>query len=106
MTREDVDHWLEAYVQAWKSYDREAVAALFTDDVSYRYHPYDEPINGRDAMVAMGRYIGTAGQPMIEYMTWIYTTDSRAFFFARVPVDDVPLLRPSFEMLVNSAVVP
>jgi hypothetical protein len=63
-------------------------------------------INGRDAMVAMGRYIGTAGQPMIEYMTWIYTMDSRAFFFARVPVDDVPLLRPSFEMLVNSAVVP
>ena len=51
MEREDVARWLDAYVEAWKSYDREAIAALFSDDVEYRYHPYDEPIVGREAVV-------------------------------------------------------
>jgi hypothetical protein len=44
--------WLEAYVSAWKSYNRAEIDALFSDDVSYRYHPYDEPIVGREAVVA------------------------------------------------------
>jgi ketosteroid isomerase-like protein len=52
MERDDVDRWLAAYVAAWKSYDREDIAALFSDDVTYRYHPYDEPIRGRQAVVA------------------------------------------------------
>jgi ketosteroid isomerase-like protein len=52
-----VDHqraqeWLDRYVAAWHSYDRAAIGALFTDDVAYRYHPYDEPVLGRDAVVA------------------------------------------------------
>lgn len=51
MTREHVDRWLDAYVEAWKSYDREAIATLFSEEVSYRYHPADEPITGRDAVV-------------------------------------------------------
>jgi hypothetical protein len=52
MTRDDVDRWLDAYVEAWKSYDRDRIAALFAEDVRYRYHPYDDPIAGRDAVVA------------------------------------------------------
>ena len=52
MTRADVDAWLEAYVAAWKSYDRDAIGELFADQVEYRYHPYDEPIRGREAVVA------------------------------------------------------
>lgn len=51
MNRADVEGWLDAYVEAWKSYDREAVAALFGADVAYRYHPADQPILGRDAVV-------------------------------------------------------
>jgi ketosteroid isomerase-like protein len=43
--------WLAAYVEAWKSYDPEAIGALFSDDVKYRYHPYDEPVVGRQAVV-------------------------------------------------------
>jgi ketosteroid isomerase-like protein len=42
--------WLDAYVEAWRSYDRDAIAALFADDASYAYHPYDEPLRGRDAI--------------------------------------------------------
>src|SRR4029453_17085515 len=52
----DIDRWLEAYVAAWKSYDRGQIAALFTEDVKYRYHPYDEPVDGRDAVV--GSWLG------------------------------------------------
>jgi ketosteroid isomerase-like protein len=46
-----VDRWLRAYVEAWKTYDREQIGALFAQDVTYRYHPYDEPIVGREAVV-------------------------------------------------------
>ena len=52
MDHEAVQVWLDRYVAAWLSYDRDAIADLFSEDVSYRYHPYDEPIVGRDAVVA------------------------------------------------------
>ena len=51
MTRDEVDRWLADYVSAWKSYDPNAIGALFSEDVEYRYHPYDEPVHGRDAVV-------------------------------------------------------
>ena len=51
MTREDVDRWLADYVEAWRTYDRDQIEALFAADVSYRYHPADDPIEGRDAVV-------------------------------------------------------
>jgi ketosteroid isomerase-like protein len=52
-----VDHktakdWLKRYVDAWISYDPDDISALFSEDIAYRYHPYDEPIVGRDAVVA------------------------------------------------------
>ena len=51
MTKAEVDTWLDAYVAAWRSYDAAEIANLFSAGVSYRYHPYDEPIVGRDAVV-------------------------------------------------------
>jgi hypothetical protein len=44
--------WLDRYVEAWLSYEPDAIGALFSDDVSYRYHPSDDPTVGRDAVVA------------------------------------------------------
>ena len=44
--------WLDRYVAAWKSYDREAIGDLWSEDAQYRYHPEDEPVSGRDAIVA------------------------------------------------------
>ena len=52
MDRPGAQAWLDRYVEAWLSYDPAQVAALFGPDVTYRYHPYDEPITGRDAVVA------------------------------------------------------
>ena len=51
MNREDIDRWLAEYVGAWKGYDRDQIAALFTEDIAYRYHPYDDPIEGRDEVI-------------------------------------------------------
>ena len=52
MDRENAQAWLDRYIAAWKSYDREDVAALFAPTVEYRYHPYDDAIVGVDAVVA------------------------------------------------------
>ena len=49
-TPEQVQAWLDDYVAAWRSYDRDAIVALFTDDVSYRYLPFDEPLIGAAAV--------------------------------------------------------
>jgi ketosteroid isomerase-like protein len=47
----EVDRWLQAYVEAWKSYDGKQIGDLFSEDVRYRYHPYDEPVLGRAELV-------------------------------------------------------
>lgn len=44
--------WLDRYVAAWKSYDADDIAALFSEDVRYRFYSYAEWIVGRDAVVA------------------------------------------------------
>lgn len=51
MDKATVARWLEDYVAAWKAYDPDQIAALFSEDVKYRYHPHDEPIEGRTAVV-------------------------------------------------------
>ena len=54
LTREDVQSWLDAYVEAWRTYDPASIAALFTEDATYAYHPWDkgeEGVRGRDAIV-------------------------------------------------------
>ena len=56
MERDEVDGWLERYLEAWRTYDREQIAGLFSADAQYRYHPYDEWVLGRDAIV--GSWLG------------------------------------------------
>jgi ketosteroid isomerase-like protein len=52
MERTAAQAWLDRYVAAWLSYDPDDVAALFSEDVAYRFHPSDEPVVGRDRVVA------------------------------------------------------
>ena len=55
MTHDAVQAWLDAYVEAWQTYDSAAIAALFTEDATYAYHPWDEGdevVRGRDTIVA------------------------------------------------------
>ncbi|HYY79143.1 MAG TPA: nuclear transport factor 2 family protein [Actinomycetes bacterium] len=50
--REVVAAWLDAYVAAWRSYDPDAIGALFSEDATYAYHPWEEPLRGRTAIVS------------------------------------------------------
>jgi len=52
VTRDDVQRWLDAYVDAWRTYDRGAIGDLFAEDARYAYQPYREPVVGREAIVA------------------------------------------------------
>ena len=55
MDRSAAQAWLDAYVEAWKTYDRDQVAALFAEDATYRYHPFDsgdDVLHGREAIVS------------------------------------------------------
>ncbi|MBI3746044.1 MAG: nuclear transport factor 2 family protein [Chloroflexi bacterium] len=51
MTRDDVQRWLDRYVAAWMAYDQAAIGDLFSANAAYRYHPWDEPLTGREAIV-------------------------------------------------------
>jgi hypothetical protein len=54
MTYDEVQAWLDAYVAAWRSYDRAEIGALFGQDATYAYHPWDTGdavLRGRDAIV-------------------------------------------------------
>ncbi|MGI8522711.1 MAG: YybH family protein [Nocardioides sp.] len=59
MDHQSAQQWLDRYVGAWRSYDPAAIGALFSDDVTYRYHPWDDPVTGRDDVVAS--WLGESG---------------------------------------------
>jgi hypothetical protein len=56
MNEAGVARWLADYVEAWRSYDPDAIGSLFSEDALYRYHPWDEPtpshVRGRDEIVS------------------------------------------------------
>lgn len=72
MTHDDVASWLDAYIDAWRTYDPDAIGALFSEDAEYRYHPWDEPVRGRAAIVADWRDDRDApGTWTADYRPWV-----------------------------------
>lgn len=61
MDQKTAQDWLDRYVDAWRSYDRDEVSGLFSEDIAYRYHPSDQPIVGRDSVVASWLGEGASG---------------------------------------------
>lgn len=54
MDHEQVQRWLDDYIGAWRSGDRHAIGALFTEDARYGYRPWDSDehtVAGREAIV-------------------------------------------------------
>lgn len=53
MTREDVQRWLDRYIEAWRANEPGPIRSLFTDDVVYRWRPYDSypAAHGIDAVI-------------------------------------------------------
>ncbi|MBU1494870.1 MAG: nuclear transport factor 2 family protein [Actinobacteria bacterium] len=52
VTAQHVQDWLDSYTEAWRTYDPESIGDLFATDAAYAYNPWDEPILGRQAIVA------------------------------------------------------
>jgi uncharacterized protein (TIGR02246 family) len=52
MAGDALSRWMDAYVRAWTSNDPEDIAALFTEDATYRTAPSREPRRGREAIAA------------------------------------------------------
>ena len=79
LTPSDVQTWLDRYVAAWRSGDPTLIGALFTEDVVYRFRPFEEPVVGRDAVVAA--WLENPDEPdtwVAEYRVWSVTDDRAA----------------------------
>lgn len=64
--------WLDAYVDAWRTYDRSAIESLFTDDAAYRYYPWVEPVVGAAAIASSWLEEPDApGSWSAEYRPWL-----------------------------------
>jgi hypothetical protein len=52
MDRKAVQTWLDRYVAAWRANDHATIVDLFTLDAEYRFHPWDDPVRGNEAVAA------------------------------------------------------
>ncbi len=76
MTHDDVQHWLDHYLEAWTTNDPKAIGALFSDAAEYRYQPWADPVVGRDAIVAS--WLDNRDEPgtwTAHYDTWAVEGD-------------------------------
>ena len=64
--REEMNHatvqaWLDRYSEAWQTCEPDAIRDLFSPDAEYRYHAWDEPLVGHEAIVA--DWLSPGGDP-------------------------------------------
>lgn len=52
MERADLARWIDGYERAWRTAGTSDLPRLFTDDVTYRPGPFDEPVVGLAALAA------------------------------------------------------
>jgi uncharacterized protein (TIGR02246 family) len=52
MDKETFISWLTAYGKAWENRDPEAAAELFSQDAIYYETPFEQPMKGREAIIA------------------------------------------------------
>jgi ketosteroid isomerase-like protein len=55
MTHDQVQQWLDAYIEAWSSGDVAAISGLFSVNAEYGYRPWDSEkttVTGNDAIAA------------------------------------------------------
>jgi hypothetical protein len=50
VTTDTVLEWLDRYVEAWRTGDDALVRGLFTEDATYVWHQWHEPVEGIDAI--------------------------------------------------------
>jgi ketosteroid isomerase-like protein len=90
MTHDTFTRWLDAYIEAWRTYDPDAIGDLFSEDAEYRYRPWSEPLRGRTAIVA--DWLANRDEPgtwSAEYHPWAVDGDNGvATGISRYPVEN------------------
>jgi hypothetical protein len=51
LATETVTRWINEYLRAWETNDREDIAALFAEDAQYHERPFDTEWIGREAII-------------------------------------------------------
>jgi hypothetical protein len=88
-----------------------APAQKITQRLGFEGYHYREgsiqrlPNGPHQALVAIAEYT-EGSRSMTEYLTWIYTETARVFFFTRVPAAELDRIRPLFDGMVYSAIIP
>ena len=62
-------------------------------------------VNGQQAIRAIGEYT-QAGEPVTEFLVWVYTEHAMAYFDLRGQASLMELLQPVFEQMIQSAGIP
>jgi hypothetical protein len=76
LTEAIVGDWLDRYIQAWHTYDETQISDLFTEDAEYHYHPGDDPVVGREAIVeSWQQETDPPGTWEAEYSPWLVEGD-------------------------------
>jgi hypothetical protein len=64
------------------------------------------PVNGHQALRAVGESRDPAGEPITELLVWVYAEHARAYFDLRARASQFEALRAAFEQLIQSARIP
>lgn len=67
MTEAELSRWLDAYGRAWERQDPDAAASIFTEDGTYAWGPFNEPIRGREAIRAAWQHATQGQQENIRF---------------------------------------
>lgn len=71
-----VQDWLDRYLEARRTFAGGLIGDLFTEDASYRYHPGDEPVVGREEIVASWQRAGDPPDSWeAEHSPWLVEGD-------------------------------
>src|ERR1700722_770317 len=62
----ELTKWLQSYERAWEDLDPDAAAALYTEDATYAWGPYEEPMRGSETIRARWADV-TAVQSDVEF---------------------------------------
>jgi ketosteroid isomerase-like protein len=73
--RAAVSRWLAEYEAAWRAPGTERLASIFTDDVTYRQSPYEDPVIGLDQVRRMWDEERTGPEEVFALTTEILAVD-------------------------------
>jgi ketosteroid isomerase-like protein len=86
VTRAQITAWLAEYERAWRTAGTAGLGQLFSENATYRLSPYDEPVEGLDAIAAMWERERTGPEERFTMSSEIVAVD-RDTAVVRVEVD-------------------